>query len=133
MWLQLVHFAKSRYFFFISQNPDFINVVKNVDVAKSRSLFCRIQIFFFISQNPYFAISQNPVSQATRCFCMIRWPTVALLLLLLLLLLLTLIWLAAIPPPSQGVLPNKEVGGGGLDLTSSLEANLGQGPAMFTK
>ena len=36
-----------------------------------------------------------------------------------------------------GLLPNKEVGGGGwgvgLNLTSSLEANLGQRPAKFTK
>ena len=33
----------------------------------------------------------------------------------------------------RGVLPNKEVGGGGLDLTSSLDENLAQGPAKLTK
>ena len=53
MWLQLVHFAKSRYFFFISQNPDFINVVENVDFAKSRFFYFVESRFFFISQNPY--------------------------------------------------------------------------------
>ena len=54
MWLQLVHFAKSRYFFFISQNPDFINVVENVDFAKSRFfLFRRIQIFFYFAESMF--------------------------------------------------------------------------------
>ena len=62
MWLQLVHFAKSR-FFFISQNPDFINLVKNVDFAKSRFFYFVESRFFIISQNPYFAISQNRVSR----------------------------------------------------------------------
>ena len=42
-------------FFFIPQNPDFINVVKNVDFAKSR-------FFYFVeSRFFYFAISQNLV------------------------------------------------------------------------
>ena len=45
-------FRKIQIFFFISQNPDFINVVENVDFAKSRFfLFRRIQIFFYFTES----------------------------------------------------------------------------------
>ena len=67
-----LHFAKSRHFssfrkiqtfFFISQNPDFINVVKNVDFAKSRFFLFRK---LHVSQFRKIHISQNPVGFSTQ-------------------------------------------------------------------
>ena len=95
-YLQLVHFAKSRFFllicnkqyvaaigsfrkiqifFFISQNPDFINVVENFDFAKSRFfLFRRIQIFFYFAESIFrnFAKSIFREIQLAICFVLLQ-------------------------------------------------------------
>ena len=50
MWLQSRELLTVSCNWFISQNPDFINVINNVDFAKSSS--------FFISQNPVSQLEQ---------------------------------------------------------------------------